>query len=128
MDQPIRDQSDRPAVGGHFESETEDRLGILRATARVLREARYLELNAAAIPPLVDRFALVPWPEQLGLDSLHFFDGTERTVNWVLVLDALNFCFWGEPGSPRWQIEWRGQVLDGYYALAASLSRAVDEG
>jgi hypothetical protein len=128
MDQPIRDQSHQSASGADFELETEDRLGILRATARVLRQAQYLRLDASAISALVDRFASAPWPEQMGLDSLHFFDGTERTVNWILVLDALNFCFWGEPGGPRWRIEWRGQVLDGYYALAASLSRAVDEG
>jgi Potential Queuosine, Q, salvage protein family len=128
MDQRIRDPGDQSVPRGDFELETEDRLGILRATASVLRQAQYVRLDASAIPPVVDRFALAPWPEQLGLDSLHFFDGTERTVNWVLVLDALNFCFWGEPGAPRWRIQWRGQILDGYYALAASLSRAVDEG
>jgi hypothetical protein len=80
------------------------------------------------VSALAERWALQPWPEQPGLDALHFFDGTARTVNWVLVLDALNFCFWGEPGEKRWQIEWHGQVLDGYNALAAALSRAVERG
>ncbi len=55
----------------------------------------------------------------------HFFDGTERTVNWLLVLDGLNFCFWPEP---RWEVEYGGERLRGYFALAASLKRAVEEG
>jgi hypothetical protein len=59
---------------------------------------------------------------------MHYFDGTERTLNWLLLLDALNFCFWAFPGEARWRVEWRAAALDGYNALAASLSRAMDEG
>lgn len=55
----------------------------------------------------------------------HFFDGTERTANYLLVLDGLNFCFWVEP---RWEIEYEGEKLRGYFALASSLKRAVEEG
>ncbi len=58
----------------------------------------------------------------------HFFDGTERTVNWMLLLDALNFCFWGEKDQPRWQIAYQGEILNGYWAEAAALRRAVEEG
>jgi len=55
----------------------------------------------------------------------HFFDGTERTLNYLLVLDSINFSFWGEP---RWELEYRGDVLKGYWALAASLKRALADG
>ena len=58
----------------------------------------------------------------------HFFDGSERTVNWLLLLDALNFCFWAEKGLPRWSIEYKGERLNGYWAEAAALTRAVEEG
>ena len=105
-----------------------DRLGVLSATAPVVRAARLVRIVPAAIDALADRWAAQPWPEQVGLDALHFADGTPRTANWVLLLDALNFCFWGEPGQPRWQVEWRGQTLDGYVALAAALTHAVAEG
>jgi hypothetical protein len=43
----------------------------------------------------------------------------------VLVLDALNFSFWGEP---RWRVAYQGHVLNGYWALAASLRRAIERG
>ena len=106
----------------------DDRLGVLSSTAQVVSEARLVRLDAERAEALAEAWGAVPWPEQAGLDALHFADGTERTVNWVLLLDALNFCFWGDPGGPRWRVEWRGQVLDGYAALAASLARAVEEG
>ncbi|MFI5272263.1 MAG: queuosine salvage family protein [Ktedonobacterales bacterium] len=105
-----------------------DQLGVLTATALVVRAARLVRLDPAAVEALAARWAAQPWPEQAGFDALHFSDGTPRTANWVLLLDALNFCFWGEPGQPRWRVAWRDQSLDGYAALAAALIHAVEAG
>lgn len=115
-------------AGKHVALPKDDRLGVLTATAEVVRSAQFVRMDHDAIEALAARWAAEPWPEQAGLDALHFTDGTERTANWVLLLDALNFCFWGEPGKPRWRVEWHGEVLDGYNALAAALTRAVEEG
>src|SRR5258708_31009649 len=106
----------------------DDPLGVLSATALIVRAARLVRIERAALEALAERWAGEPWPEQAGLDALHFTDGTECTVNWVLLLDALHFCFWGMPGQLRWQIAWRGEVFDGYAALAAALSRPAEEG
>ena len=54
----------------------------------------------------------------------HFYDGTERTVTYLFVLDSLNFCFWGEP---HWEITYKDEVLSGYMALAAALRQAIEE-
>lgn len=35
------------------------------------------------------------------LADLHYVDGTALTVQYLLVVDALNFCFW--PGMCTWQ-------------------------
>jgi hypothetical protein len=105
-----------------------DRLGVLTGTAHVLREARLVGLDLGATERLAARWSAGPWPDESGFADLHFFDGTERTVNWVLLLDALNFCFWSLPGQPRWQVEWHGERLNGYNALAAALTRAMREG
>ncbi len=105
-----------------------DRLGVLTGTALVMRSAQLVRIDQEALESLAATWATGPWPDSAGLDALHFADGTQRTANWVLLLDALNFCFWGEPGKPRWRVFWREQTLDGYYALAAALSRAVEEG
>ncbi|MFC1896337.1 queuosine salvage family protein [Thermodesulfobacteriota bacterium] len=58
----------------------------------------------------------------------HFHDGTERTVAYLLVLDTLNFCFWPREGATRWEVNYRGKWLSGYYALATALKRAMECG
>lgn len=108
---------------------TVDRLGVLTATARVLRAARLVRLDLAAIAALAGGWAASAWPASSAtLAELHVPGASERAPNWTLLLDALNFCFWGEPGKPRWRVDWRGRSHDGYDALAAALSRAVEDG
>src|SRR5262245_35318722 len=106
----------------------EDHLGVLTGTARVVRESSLVHLDSGAIERLAARWANKPWPENSAFPEMHYFDGTRRTLNWLLLLDALNFCFWAFPYEPRWRVEWRGETLDGYNALAGSLSRAMEEG
>jgi hypothetical protein len=106
----------------------DDRLGVLTGAAHVLREASLVRLDLEAIERLAARWADEPWPENTAFPEMHFFDETERTLNWLLLLDALNFCFWAFPNEARWRVEWRGATLDGYNALAASLTRAMNEG
>lgn len=106
-----------------------DPLGVLTGTARVMREASLVTLDLTAAADLARHWAAAPWPETASdFATMHFSDGTERTANWILLLDALNFCFWSLPGESRWQVEWRGATYNGYYALAASLTRGMEEG
>jgi Potential Queuosine, Q, salvage protein family len=44
---------------------------------------------------------------------------------YVLVLDALNFCFWGEP---RWTVTTTAEEINGYFALAAALTKSIERG
>ncbi|HYL41984.1 MAG TPA: queuosine salvage family protein [Ktedonobacteraceae bacterium] len=108
-----------------------DRLGVLSSTRQVVEQGEYVWIDLEEIKLLVHQWiqhskesAITPpsWYEQY-----HFFDGTERTVNWILALDALNFCFWAEKDQPRWTIEYHGETLNGYMAEAAALKRAVEE-
>jgi hypothetical protein len=101
-----------------------DPLGILQTTARVVARAKHVTLNERRIETVAQVLSLrtvtvPPWNYQY-----HFFDDTERTLSYLFALDALNFSFWG---APRWSINYRGVKLDGYWALAAALKRAVEE-
>jgi hypothetical protein len=107
---------------------TDDRLGVLTGAARVMREAPLVRLDPDAIERMAARWADESWPENTTFPEMHHFDGTERTLNWLLLLDALNFCFWAFPGEERWRVELGGATLDGYNALAAALTRAMSEG
>jgi hypothetical protein len=68
-------------------------------------------------------FTVPPWDREI-----HFFGAAEATVNYLFVLDTLNFCFWPPPGRLKWEIDHGAGTLSGYGALAASLTRAVQSG
>lgn len=105
-----------------------DELGVLRSTLPVVQQSRQVCLDLERVNALAARWAAEGWQVPEWYTTLHFYDGTERTLNWMLLTDAMNFCFWAEAGQPRWEVEYRGQVYDGYLAEAASLMRAIDEG
>ncbi len=49
----------------------------------------------------------------------------ERLVDFILLFNSINFCYWGEP---KWTLTFRGQPHDGAYGMMASLTRALGEG
>lgn len=106
-----------------------DRLGVLSGATPVVLEGALVTIDGEGVEALAARWAGSPWPDATAdFGQLHFTDGSWRTANWMLLTDALNFCFWAQPDEPRWRVEWRGQTYDGYYALAAALTRAVEDG
>lgn len=110
-----------------------DPLGILNSTRTVVQQGEHVWINPEYVEQLSEQWLLEDANNTsthlpLWDNRYHFHDRTERTVNWLLVLDALNFCFWSEKGQPRWSIEYHGEILNGYWAEAAALKRAVEEG
>ncbi|MCX2726917.1 queuosine salvage family protein [Thermomicrobium sp. 4228-Ro] len=102
-----------------------DPLGIRAATRIVLERARWVQLDPGGIERILTLLP-TPLPDLPDWDHpLHWRGTPEQTANYVLLLDALNFCFWGEP---RWRIRYRDQLYDGYWALAAALRRALERG
>lgn len=55
----------------------------------------------------------------------HYFDGTEKSAQYIFLLTTINHCFWAPKGKERWTVEEKGETLDGYDALALALKRAV---
>jgi Queuosine salvage protein len=107
-----------------------DPLGVLATTRRVIERARDVRIDLDQVEAVADELLGVVAEQPSWDDALHFRDGTWRTAGWIFVLDALNFCFWSEDPDPeeRWRVEYEGELYDGYWALAAALRRAVDEG
>lgn len=58
----------------------------------------------------------------------HFCGKKEETIAYLLVLDSINFCFWPALGTPKWEVEYQSEKLSGYFALAASLKKALESG
>jgi hypothetical protein len=104
-----------------------DPFGIRTCAQGVMQKASHVRISLQSIEKWVDTlekdFKTPEWDL-----SLHFFDGTEKTVNWLFALDAVNFSFWPDEGKEKWRIFYHGKILDGYQALAGSFKRAVEEG
>lgn len=103
-----------------------DALGVLSTTAPIVEAARLVELDYAAVERLATALAGSPLTVPPWNVAYHWSDGGPRTANTTLLLDALNFCFWADPGQERWALHYAGVWLDGYWALAAALKRAIE--
>ncbi|HEY7415960.1 MAG TPA: queuosine salvage family protein, partial [Ktedonobacteraceae bacterium] len=108
-----------------------DAIGVLTSTKKVVEQGEHVWINVDQVEHLCQKW-IQDFQEQYEPPTVwdtryHFHDETERTVNWILLLDALNFCFWAEQRQPRWTITYRGESLNGYWAEAAALKRAVEE-
>ena len=102
-----------------------DPLGVRASTRRVVDRARLVGIDAAAVARLADHLAATPVEAPAWRVWPHWWGDVQPTSNYVLVLDALNFCFWGDP---KWRVTSAGRTVDGYWALAAALRRAIEEG
>jgi hypothetical protein len=113
-----------------FDLPHEDPLQVLSTTRAVLEKAQSVTIDQAALRKIAAELSDLMTHAPDWHDARHYADGTWRTAGWVLVLDALNFCFWSQSQQPnhRWHVEWDGRLENGYWALASSLTRAVAEG
>ncbi|MCZ6626670.1 MAG: queuosine salvage family protein [SAR324 cluster bacterium] len=114
-------------MGGPFDFSlnAEDRLGVLSSTAPVAEGAASLHIDAAAVQAFAKAHGQMeaPRPDEDGLHCT--FLEPRRFLNYLLALEALNFCFWDT--EPRWRVPAAGGLHDGYWALAAALRRAIRE-
>lgn len=101
------------------------RTNPVRDTAAwVLRWARDVRLDEGGLHALARQLEDRPVPDWEG--RYHFRGEEELTLRYLLLLDALNFCFW--PGRERWSVVGPGgERLTGYFALAYALRRLAED-
>ncbi|NXL90077.1 QSPP protein, partial [Alectura lathami] len=52
----------------------------------------------------------------------------EEAVNWVFLVDTLNFSFWSAGDEQKCVVKYKGKEYTGYWALCAAVNRALDDG
>lgn len=97
---------------------------IFTSLASVLERPKYVRIDDEAL----ERALLELPPLDAGSSGLEADDIPERLtqderLGFVMVLDALNFCFWGEP---KWTMMKDGVALGGSTGLAYALKSAVE--
>lgn len=107
-----------------------DPLGVLNSTQSVVERATRVRISATGVRRTAASLAYAGEPTPDWDQALHpQGSSADETANLVLVLDALNFCFWRQGADrPRWQVTYEGAAHNGYDALAVVLRRAVEQG
>lgn len=109
-------------------SDSEVGVGVLRTTRTVVDSARHVWVDQRAIRELAKRFLSMGLAVPGWDDRYHWSDGSRKTATAILTLDAWNFCFWPDQGETKWTVDYNGEKLNGYRALAACVKRAIEEG
>jgi len=70
--------------------------------------------------------------------ELHPKKADEKAIDWIFLVDTLNFSFWTgiceggkkneESDPPKWEVAYKGKSYTGYFALCAGVNRALEEG
>lgn len=97
---------------------------VIEDTQYVVKNAEHVKINIGAVADISK--ALYNYDIPVWDYDIHYADrdSPEKTAQYILILDSLNFCFW----PSEWRVEWKGKTYHGYKALAASLTRAIEEG
>ncbi len=102
---------------------------ILKQTQFVKENAQHVTINKKNLQSLADEIMANPQTinrEWTDLDfKYHFTDNTEKTAQWLFLSSALNFSFWDGKAEELWKIEFDGEWVEGYWALTASLKKAM---
>jgi hypothetical protein len=71
------------------------------------------------------QYSTATWSEH----ELHPKGQNEETLRFIFAMDLLNFSFWSEKSElEQWTVEYGGKKWTGYWAMVASLQRALDDG
>ncbi len=98
----------------------------MRATTfEVVRRAKHVKINRRQIKDLAGR-----WSDGVAIDKLRWpvamhytSDDPKKLLDYVVLLDALNFCFWPRGNRERWNVSYHGRRYGGYFAWALSLAK-----
>lgn len=102
---------------------------VLETTKRVVRQSDNVRINQSNVLWLVqelrEKFDKLPaWPEDLHLANA----SEDDKLNYLFVVDSLNFCFWLDKERKRWRVCHNGREYTGYYALSLLLKKAFESG
>lgn len=99
---------------------------IRKTTLNVVRNSKDVRLDYQAIKKIAEKLRsqqikIPSWPKDKHLVTDH----QERMLNYLLILDTLNFCFWSR--KARWKFFYKNKEYDGYFALSLALKKFFEE-
>jgi len=94
---------------------------IVRQTTKyVVNNSKHVIIYKEGIEKICKRHLAIPPPHPF-YPKLK----VEDLANYVLAVDAINFCFWPKP---KWHIHYEGKEYSGAYGMAVAMKKAVERG
>lgn len=103
-------------------------MNILTPIKYVVDNSEFVHINQEKIKLLVKSINI----ETVKTDTSRWpfraitFKSIDEAIDFWFIADVMAFCFWGFP--KKWTIHYKGQVLDGWWALLASHQNALENG
>jgi len=99
---------------------------ILETTKFVAENSDFVKINHERLVEFSSGFdhgKTEHWLSAAPFDFSHF--GDEEKLHFVIIFNALSFCYWGEP---KWTIEYKNKKHDGAWGMILALGRGIEEG
>lgn len=98
---------------------------ILKTCLDVERNGNHVKINYDKIDILIEELKMYHNEHYLLSNPFDILDlNIEDLVNFLLLYDAVDFSFWG---NPKWSVEYNGKLIDGGFALLCVLLRFFKE-
>ncbi|KAI1285565.1 hypothetical protein HDE_11950 [Halotydeus destructor] len=98
----------------------------------IAKLSTHVKLNVNGIHSLAEKLATeLPACQQVKWNAheLNPRIADESAVNWIFLVDSLNFSFWTDDDrSAKYSVTCKSKSYTGYWALCAAVNRAIDEG
>ncbi|MCL5438763.1 MAG: queuosine salvage family protein [Patescibacteria group bacterium] len=106
-----------------------DPLGILKSTKKILDGASFVFLKTDEIPKISGKIKKLMTRKFDKTEQFHLTGNYKNDVQLIFLEDVVNFCYWPDPGNPKWGVEWpKGKIVKGgWFSLTACLARALKE-
>ena len=96
-----------------------------KTTLYVVKNSKDVKINKEKIRQTAkkwtsEKISIPEWPS-----GMHFRGkNDEQTLTYLILLDALNFCFWTKKSNTkRWEIKYKNKKYNGYFALSLALKK-----
>ncbi|XP_050536222.1 queuosine salvage protein isoform X2 [Daktulosphaira vitifoliae] len=108
-------------------------LAILESCKQVLKDSQDVKINYSRIPYLANKICEkilngILVPEEFKKSPLHPKFEDEGAVNWIFIIDSLNFCFFDPNNKRHWTVTWKNEIYTGYFGLCAAINKAIEKG
>ncbi|MBI3633051.1 MAG: hypothetical protein HY226_02050 [Candidatus Vogelbacteria bacterium] len=95
---------------------------VLESTEFVVKNAKDVKINSSRIKDVAKEWVrqdinFPKWPQDMHLES----DDVRKKLDYLILLDGLNFCFWQKNYKDKWRVKYGDKEYNGYFSLSLAL-------